>query len=83
MEDKLLGYIFQQVVGKTTRQMKEAMMTQRLSKEALRGIPRVAHEIHGLDDEADSEGDADGTEGKLYLFPHPDAAQHHEVISCT
>ena len=70
-------------MGKTAKQMKDAMGSQRISKEALKSIPRVPYNPHGFEEDIGDTDEEDRTNDVLYLFPHPTASTFHEATSRT
>ena len=85
---KLIGTcmkIDRKAMGKTSKQMREILCTQRLSKEGMRGLQSVALDPTTgaivVEDVKKEISEEDINAPRLWLFPHPDETQYQVTFS--
>ena len=70
------------VIGKTARQLRELMQTQRVSKEAMRSVPYIPLPAIA-DPTADNDEEPDDDEPRLYLFQEKEGEANYELTFST
>ena len=77
--------IDRKAIGKTSKEMRDLLCTQRLSKEAMRGVGSVPLDPKTgaitVDDKKKEIDEDDINAPRLWLFPHPDAMQYEVSFS--